>query len=93
MALDFIEVGSVPTEEPCLCPNERTVYLRQLRRMFPKATLGIKRFNDGEYSEVVAYYEVDNRDALEAALDVEANTPSHWDSRAKQELKALYELA
>jgi len=67
--MNYLELGPTPIEEEsaqigtkdfeednrieCLC------YKHQLQRLFPNASLGIKRFEHdfGSYKEVVAYYE------------------------------------
>lgn len=101
--MDYISIGSTPFEEPCAQVGsddyeknsriESKVFINQLLRVFGEPPTGVsirvKTFphDFGSYREVVVYYDDENQGAVDYAYNIEANTPSNWDSIALQELR------
>ena len=90
---DQIELGTSPTDEPCVCVSngdymdamrqEARKYKALLESMFPAPENGefrIKRFSHdfGSYLEVCACFDSQDEKAIEWAFDVEANLPEYW---------------
>lgn len=74
---------------------ECEAYKKQLHRYFqtaknrrPLCSLAVKSFphDFGNYLEVVAVYEDNNRETLDDAIWFEGHLPEEWDTDARQEL-------
>lgn len=99
--LDYVNIGSVPSGEDCeqLGPDydaqkarkESQIFAKQLRRQFPDADFKVKSFfhDFGTYFEVVAFFDSENEESVDAAFKAENNMPEFWDDEAKEEIAAL----
>ena len=97
--MDFINIGSTPTEEDCfgvgnpLAQQECKIYMEQLEREFPCGHFAVKGFphDFGYYYEVVAYLteNEDHEDQNHAAYDAEGNANPHWDEISAPLIAAL----
>jgi hypothetical protein len=96
---DYIELGSVPSDETCaqLGENpdfyqqngiETAAYKHQLERKFPGLRFVVKTFpyDSGSYSEVCVVFSTDEEG--EQAYIIENMLPDRWDAEAVAELKA-----
>ena len=98
MSRDYINIGSTPADESCqqlgpsydaaLARAECQAFARQLARLWPAGTFGVKGFDHdfGRYYEVVAWWDDESEPAFDAAFAAEAETPATWDDEAKAEL-------
>jgi len=74
---------------------ECMAFKHQLERLFPDGVFRIKSFpHDGMevgsiiyYKEIVAWFDPDRKENVDAAYAAEANTPMRWDEQAIEELK------
>lgn len=98
---EYFEIGCTPANEDCfpaghpLARAECHIYKRQLERLFPLVKIGVRSnpHDFGTYYECVAYYDDEDDKQLGQALAVEGDSPTHWDTLAKQELKVMYAQA
>lgn len=77
---------------------ECQAYIKQLQRLylsshaFPLCDEGVRlrikanSHDFGTYHEVVAVFDDEDPDAIDAAIWLENNLPEHWDEQAKKEL-------
>lgn len=100
---DYLTIGPTPPAEDCvgmghpdyhrLSVIESYVYIRQLLRVLGSepalAQLKRKRFTheEGDYHEVVCYYEDTDEESSDYALKCEGEGPEKWDEIALKELK------
>jgi hypothetical protein len=96
---DYLGLGSVPQGETCsqtADPNyfykgqrECQAYVDQLLRMFGNpdgsCEIGIREclYDEGNYFEVVVWFDDDDEEEREFAYDIEDNLPNEWDQEAK----------
>lgn len=103
MRNEYIYLGTMPLDEPCLQAGEdepsnmrieAAIYKDQLERMFkPKyCFLKIeKNFHEfGIYYTVIAVYHANNEKAVNEAFNIESNEPMKWDEISKPRIEALY---
>ncbi len=88
--MDYVELGPVPSEENCAQAGDEGFdrqnklecmrYMKGLVWKFPNCKFKIKSFKHefGSYSEVVALYNSEDPDSIEAAYEVQNNLPSTW---------------
>jgi hypothetical protein len=91
---DYLALGSVPSDEPCAqvgSDNYASESRRECRRfkaalesLFPPpdgTRFGIKSFphDFGEYREVVAVFDGEDKDHITWATEVENNCPFTWE--------------
>lgn len=92
---DYIELDTVPVEEPCVQVGEKNYmermleeckqFIELLRKKFgpePEgARLSIKSFphDFGSYLEVVCYFDTDNPESMAYAFCIGENLPLKWD--------------
>lgn len=74
--------------------REMTAFVGQLYRTFPTAReVGVyfrikwENHDFGQYGEVVAAYDMDDKEAFDFAIHVEHNIPEYWDEEAISEMK------
>ncbi len=97
---DFINIGSVPYEEPCaqigqknfslLSKMECVAFRGQLNREFKGGDFRIKSFSHdfGRYMEVVAFFDDQVEDKRgEMAFKAEGECSANWDEEAKKQLR------
>lgn len=100
--LDYLTLGPTPADEDCAqvgsddymtrATRETHAYIKQLLRENPhlpkNVKLSVKAFHHdmGVYHEVVVYFDPDDDAAVQAAWDLDENTPAHWDDIARLEL-------
>jgi hypothetical protein len=103
MREDYMELGPTPAAESCvgvgqdnyheLSRAECQAYRNQLRRMFPYEGIRfvIKTFphDFGSYHEVCVVWTDGDEEGYRHALEVEHNTPEHWDDEARIELRKV----
>ena len=93
--LDYIELGAVPCDEPCvqvgvqhydtLARKECRRYIELLEKKFPNMPennkFAIKSFSHefGHYFEVVCWFDPIDEQSYRFASYVEENLPSTWD--------------
>lgn len=91
---DYMNIGSSPPEEDCVCLGEEDYsrrariecrqYIEALRKKLGEepegASLGIKSFphDFGTYMEVVCYFDTDNKESLDYACKCEGDGPMTW---------------
>jgi hypothetical protein len=99
---DFLSLDTVPLNVQCSqlgsdnyyteARKEALTFIRQLRRAFGEpptgAYFGIGHcpHDFGTYLEVRVYFDPDNKEAVDYAYKIEANTPEEWDDIAKKEM-------
>jgi len=99
---DHLYLGPVPYAENCSqlgsenfvykSTIECEAYINQLKRMFPSPQkdnyFKIKWNNHdfGMYPEVIVYYDNEDSDSADFALNAERNGPEFWDEEAKKEI-------
>lgn len=100
--MDYIFIGSSPSEEDCAQVGSphyaeiSAVELREFRRMlaeeFPNIQFKIKwqRHDFGRYGEVVAYYDENDEEQVDAAFDAECHF-DRWDDVARAAIQAVKE--
>jgi hypothetical protein len=100
--LDWIDVGSSPTEESCAqvgtqdyhacARRECRAYINQLRRVVGQEPAGTElrirshSHDFGSYLSVACYYDPAVAGAIDYALRCEGQGPTEWDEEAKREL-------
>jgi hypothetical protein len=101
---EYIELGQVPYDESAVQVGDpyseaaATVqckaFAKQLQRLHPKATFGIKWFSHefGRYPEVVVYYDPDIEAEQDLAFEIEGDLPAEWDEESRQSIKATATL-
>jgi len=97
--MDFINIGSTPTEEDCfgvgnpLAQQECKLFMAQLEREFPAGFFAVKGFphDFGYYYEVVAYLSENeaDEDQNQAAYDAEDHANPLWDEISAPLVAAL----
>jgi len=97
--MDFINIGSTPTEEDCfgvgnpLAQQECKLFMEQLEREFPAGFFAVKGFphDFGRYYEVVAYLSENeaDEDQNQAAYDAEGHANPLWDEISAPLVAAL----
>ena len=88
--MDYVELGPVPCDEDCAQMGtddferenkaECLRYMKGLVKKFPDCKFKVKSFKHefGSYSEVIAVYNGQDADSIEAAYNVENNLPATW---------------
>ena len=99
LIMDFINIGSTPTEEDCfgvgnpLAQQECKLFMAQLEREFPAGYFAVKGFphDFGRYYEVVAYLSENeaDEDQNQAAYDAEGHANPLWDEISAPLVAAL----
>lgn len=88
---DYMELGPTPAAEPCaqVGSDNYDVDAREecgryknllIERFGHPERFGIKRFphDFGSYYEVVVYFDDDDQESLDFAINVEHNIPENW---------------
>jgi hypothetical protein len=89
---DCAQVGSPDFEKRA--NRQLDAYKAQLERMFPglktHKSMEFKKMwfphDFGSYGEIVIVYDADNELEAATAIEIEWNTPTHWDQEAIEEL-------
>jgi hypothetical protein len=101
---EYIELGPVPFDEAAVqlgdpyyeaaATVQCKAYAKQLERLHPTATLGIKWFTHdfGRYPEVVVYYDPNDEVQTNLAFEIEGDLPAAWDEIARQSIAATSTL-
>ncbi len=89
--MDYIELGSVPSDEDCVQVSTKEDYLDEMKKeclrykdilikRFPGSTFILKRFNHdfGSYYEVCHPYNDNSETESDKAFWIEDNLPAHW---------------
>jgi hypothetical protein len=72
---------------------EVDIFKKQLERLFPitnpNNSFAVKTFqyNFDFYSVVVCYYDDSDKESVDFAFNIEANTPEKWDKEALEEIQ------
>lgn len=99
---DYLDIESVPVEEPCAQLGENIyyersmaecrAYINQLKRKFgtPPGNAYIKiasnPYDQGTYYSLQLIFDDDNEEESEWAYEIEGSLPEIWDEEARKEL-------
>lgn len=95
--MEYLELGSAPTEEECVQVSDKVDYIPAMReeliryrklleKMFPSCYFSIMWFDHdfGRYGEVVVRFNPDNEEEVHYAYNVEHNLPKYWEKENVQ---------